>query len=301
MPVIGYLAFAAAEGGARRVLTGARRGLAEQGYVEGRNFAWEYRYADFEYDRLQILAEDLVRRQVALIMVSATASLVAAKAATQSIPIVFTIGSDPVENGFVASLNKPGGNITGIFTLNLALAGKRLQLLRELAPSATTFAFVENSSSPKFAIPETREIQAGARTLGVNLLILDARNRDEYEAAFEAARRERAGGLVIGSEGLFINSPEQIVTLAARYQLPVIYADDKPVTNGGLISYGADQDDGFRQVGLYAGRILKGEKPIDMPVQQSTRTRLVINLKTAKTLGLTVPDALLARAEEVIE
>jgi putative ABC transport system substrate-binding protein len=301
MPTIGYLGFATADGGAPRVRTGIRNGLGSLGYVEGQNFACEYRYADFHYDRLPILAEELVRRQVALIMVSATAPLVAAKAATQLIPVIFTIGSDPVENGFVASLNKPGGNVTGIFMLNLALAAKRLELLRELVPASTTFAFVTNSSSPRFAEPETRLIREGASTLGLNLLVLDARNREEYEPAFEAARRERAGGLIVGSEGLFINAQEQLVALAARYGLPVIYAEDKPAKNGGLISYGADQDEGFRLVGEYAGRILKGEKAADMPVQQSTKTRLVVNLKTAKTLGLTVPVALLARADEVIE
>jgi putative ABC transport system substrate-binding protein len=300
-PTIGFLGFASAGGGTPRVLAGVRRGLAELGYAEGQNFICEYRYADFSYDRLPILAEELVGRQVALIMVAATASLVAAKAATQTIPILFTIGSDPVENGFVASLNKPGGNITGIFTLNLALAAKRLEMLNELIPAGKPFAFLTNASSPKFSEPETRNIRDGAHSLGLKLLILDARNRDQYEAAFAAAHRAQVGGLVVGSEGLFINAPEQLVILAERYQLPVIYADDKPARNGGLISYGADQDDGFRQVGLYAGRVLRGERPIDLPVQQSTKTRLVINLKTAKTLGLSVPVSLLARADEVIE
>lgn len=214
---------------------------------------------------------------------------------------MFTIGSDPVENGFVASLNKPGGNITGVFTLNLSLASKRLEMLRELVPSATTFAFVVNPASAKFTEQETREIRNGARAIGMNLLVLDAINPNEFEAAFEAGVHHRVDGVVAGSESIFINNPDKMVALAERYQLPMIYADNKATTLGGLISYGADQDEGYRLVGQYAGRILKGEKPINMPVQQSTRTRLVVNLKTAKTLGLTVPVALAARADEVIE
>jgi putative tryptophan/tyrosine transport system substrate-binding protein len=301
MPVIGFISSGTRDGGRNRLLAGVRRGLAELGYVEGQNFVLEDRYAEAHYDRLPSFMDDFIRRRVAVIIVGFTAGLAVAKAATQSIPIAFTMGSDPVENGFVASLNKPGGNITGIFTLNLALAAKRLELLRELVPSATTFAFIVNPLSPKFTEAETREIQNGARTLGVKLLILEARNQDEFEAAFEASIREGAGGIVLGSEGLFITSPAKLVALAERYQLPAIYADDKPATMGGLISYGADQDDGYRLAGQYAGRILKGEKPVNMPVQQSTKTRLVVNLKTAKTLGLNVPVTLLGRADDVIE
>jgi putative ABC transport system substrate-binding protein len=300
LPTVGFLITASLDA-ARRPLTAFNRGLADLGYFEGQTFVAEYRYADFHYDRLPALVDELIRRQVAVIIVGTTAALLAAKSATTSVPIVFSIGSDPVESGFVASLSRPGGSITGIFTLLVPLAVKRLELLRELAPSATTFAFVANSSSPTLAEAETKEIRIGERTLDVHLLMLDARNREEFELAFEMARRERAGGLVISSDSLFINSPDQLVELAARYQLPVIYADDMAAKNGGLISYGADQDDAYRLVGQSAGRVLKGEKPVDMPVQQSTKTRLVINLKTAKTLGLTVPEALLARADEVIE
>ena len=225
LPTVGFL-ITASHDAARRPLTAFHRGLADRGYFEGQTFVAEYRYADFYDDRLSTLVDELVRRPVAVIIVGTTPALLAAKSATPSIPIVFSIGSDPVENGFVASLSKPGGTITGIFTLLVPLAEKRLELLRELVPSATTLAFVANSSSPILAEAETREIRIGERTLGVHLLMLDARNREEFELAFEMARRERAGGLVISSETVFINSPEQLVELAARYQLPVIYADD---------------------------------------------------------------------------
>jgi putative tryptophan/tyrosine transport system substrate-binding protein len=300
MPVIGNV------GGTpeinQRIAAGVRKGLAELGFVEGQNFRFEFRYSDLQLARIAPLIAELVDQKVTLIVTSTTLQTEAAKAATQSIPIVFVIGSDPVENGFVASLNKPGGNITGVYNLNSALAGKRLELLRELVPSATKFAFLTNPLDLRISDLETRGLQVDAHSLGLNLLIVNARNQgEELEAAFETSIREGAGGMVVGSNALFIVSPTQLVALAARYRLPAIYFDDKPVMTGGLISYGTDQDDGSRLVGIYAGRILKGEKPADLPVQQSTKTKLLINLKTAKQLGITVPTPLLGRADEVIE
>ena len=299
MPVIGYVGPTPELN--QRAVAGFRKGLAELGFVEGQNFRFEFRYTNLQLASIAPLIAELVDQKVTLIVTATTLQTEAAKAATQSIPIVFAIGSDPVENGFVASLNKPGGNITGVFTLNLALAGKRLELLRELVPSATKFAFITNPNSPKFNEPETREIEAAARSLGVNMLIVSARQPEEFEAAFETGVREGADAMVVGSEGTFIAAPTPLVALAARYRLPAIYADDKPVREGGLISYGADQDEGYRLVGTYAGRILKGGTPADLPVQQSTKTKLVINLKTAKAMGITVPTPLLGRADEVIE
>ena len=301
MPVIGYA------GGTpelnQRMVAGIRKGLAELGFVDGQNFRFEFRYNTNLQPALNApLIAELVDQKVTLIVTTTTLQLEAAKAATQSIPIVFSIGSDPVENGFVASLNKPGGNMTGVYNLNSALAGKRLELLRELVPSATKFAFLTNPSELTISDLETRGLQVGAHSLGVNLLIVNARNQgEELEAAFETSIREGAGGMVVGSNALFIVSPTQLVALAARYRLPVIYVEVSPVIAGGLISYGTDQHDALRLVGIYAGRILKGEKPADLPVQQSTKTKLLINLKTAKHLGITVPTPLLGRADEVIE
>jgi putative ABC transport system substrate-binding protein len=298
MPVIGNVG--ATPELNQRVVAGFRKGLAELGFVEGKNFRFEFRYNNLQPDSNARLIAELVDQKVTLIVATTTLQTETAKAATQSIPIVLTIGSDPVENGFVASLNKPGGNVTGVYNLNTALAGKRLELLRELVPSATKFAFLTNPS--RISDLETRGLQVGAHSLGLNLLIVNSRNQgEELEAAFETSVREGAGGMVVGSNALFYMSPTQLVALAARYRLPAIYFDDKPVMTGGLISYGTDLDDGLRLVGIYAGRILKGEKPADLPVQLSTKTKLLINLKTAKDLGITVPTPLLGRADEVIE
>jgi putative ABC transport system substrate-binding protein len=240
----------------------------------------------------------LVRHQVAVIVATPTPAAVAAKAATQSIPIVFTTGADPVEIGLVASLNRPGGNLTGIANLSIAVAAKRLGLLHELLPAATLIAYLVNPANLVFAEPETNELQVAARTLGVRLLILNASDPSEFEAAFATLVLGRAGGLVVGSDTLFQRYPDQLVALAARYRLPAIYG--YPAA-GGLMSYGTDFLGAFRQAGAYAGRILKRERPADLPVQQVTKMGLVINLKTAKALGLTVPETLLATADEVIQ
>jgi putative ABC transport system substrate-binding protein len=303
LPIIGYIVTnkLSAEGSSR-TLNGVRRGLTDAGYVEGKNFRFEFRSAELAYERYPTFVQELVQQKVSMIVVVSTAALQAAKSmAPQTLPVVFTIGSDPIENGFVASLNKPGGNVTGIFTLNLALAGKRLELLRELVPSVRKIGFLTNPASPKFDVPETKEIQAAARLLDVEVVVLNAQNPEEYEAAFKTGMQEGLGGIVVGSEALFISNPARLVILAEQYRLPVMFADESPIKSGGLISYGTDQDEGYRILGGYAAKILKGENPADIPVQQSTKTKLMINLKTARALGITVPMLLLGRADEIID
>jgi putative tryptophan/tyrosine transport system substrate-binding protein len=300
IPVVGYL-----DGGSldtsRETVAGVRRGLSEAGYVEGRNMAIEYRWAEDHYDRLLGLADDLVRRQVAVIVASTTPAALAAMAATKSIPIVFQIGTDPVSLGLVPRLNQPGGNVTGVSVLIRATSAKRLELLHELLPMARSIGFLVNPTNPFFAEPETRDLQAAARILGVRLLILNASNPGEFDAAFVILAREGVGGLIIGSDTLFYDHPDQLVALATRHQIPTIYYRSGATAAGGLMSYGADLLSAWRQVGIYTGRILKGEKPADLPLQQSTRIEMVLNLKTAKALGLTVPQSILLRADEVIE
>jgi putative ABC transport system substrate-binding protein len=298
MPLIGFATTMKLN---ERVLADVRKGLAEYGYVEGQNFRFEFRQANSQNDPLPILFRELVDQKVSVIITFTTVGLESAKAATQSIPIVFTIGADPVESGFVASLNKPGGNITGIFNLGLTLGAKQLEILHQLVPSATKFAFLTdpgNTTTRKLVSPL---IQAAADSLGLGLLNVNAHTPDEFEAAFEGAVRGGAGGIIVGSDAVFFSSSTQLVAVAARYRLPTIYFDDVPVKDGGLISYTSDMDENIRVVGRYAGRILKGEKPADIPVQQSTKTKLIINLKTAKALGIMVPISLLGRADEVIE
>jgi putative ABC transport system substrate-binding protein len=300
MPVIGF-AVATTVKLTERFLADVRKGLAEYGYVEGQNFRFEFRQANFQNDLLPVLFQELVDQKVSVIITFTTVGLESAKAATQSIPIVFNIGSDPVENGFVTSLNKPGGNITGVFNLGLTLGAKQLEILHELVPSATKFAFLTdpvNTTTRKLVIPL---IQAAADSLGLGLLNVNAHAPDEFEAAFEAAVRGGAGGIIVGSDAVFFIYSTQLVAVAARYRLPTIYFDDVAVKDGGLIGYTSEMDENIRVVGRYAGRILKGEKPADIPVQQSTKTKLIINLKTAKALGIMVPNSLLGRADEVIE
>jgi putative ABC transport system substrate-binding protein len=300
VPVVGYLDASWLETSRERVAA-VHRGLSETGYVEGRNLAVEYRWADDRLDRLPALAADLVRRQVAVIVAVPTPAALAAKAATKSIPIIFGIGADPVEIGLVASLNRPGGNLTGIANLSIAVAAKRLGLLHELLPAATVIAYLVNPANPVFAEPETKELQVAARTLGVRLLILNSSDPSEFEAAFTTLVRERAGGLVVGSDVLFLRHSDQLVALAARHRMPAIYGASDATAAGGLMTYGGSIADVMRLVGVYTGRILKGDKPADLPVQQSTKIELAINLKTAKALGITVPETLLATADEVIQ
>jgi putative tryptophan/tyrosine transport system substrate-binding protein len=262
-------------------------GLAQFGYFEGRNIAIEYRWADGRNDRLPALAADLVRRQVAVIAGPANAtSALAVKAATRTIPIVFLTGADPVHIGLVTSLNRPGGNLTGVSLLNVGIAAKRLELLHELAPFATT---------------EARELEEAAHILGVRTLTLNASSDDEIEAAFETLVRQQLSALVVGGDPFFVSQRDQIAELAIRHRMPMISQYRENTLAGGLMSYGSNLLDAYRLVGTYTGRILNGEKPADLPVQQSTKIELVINLKTAKVLGISFPQTLLARADEVIE
>jgi putative ABC transport system substrate-binding protein len=280
-----------------------RKGLAEYGFVEGQNFRFEFREANGQFDLLPILYRELANQKVNVIIANSTVQLEAAKGATQSIPIVFNIGVDPVENGFVASLNKPGGNITGTFNLAPMLIIKELEILHELVPSVTTFALLTDTRNTTLSKISLAYIQAAAGSLGLSLLNVNAHAPDEFEVAFETAVRAGAGGMVAGSDQLFgAIGHVQLAKVAARYKLPTIYFYDTTVRDAeGLIAYGTDQSENDRLVGGYAGRILKGEKPADMPVTQPSKTILIINLKTAKALGITVPITLLGRADELIE
>ena len=300
MPVIGYLSGSSA-GPSAPFLAAFRQGLSETGYLEGQNVAIEYRWAEGSYDRLPALAAEFVDRGVDLIVASGGPPAAhAAKRATSTIPIVFASGDDPVATGLVASLARPGGNLTGVSFLVADLNPKRLELLSELVPQAKVIALLVN---PKF--PETervmREVQEAARAKRLQLPILKASNESEIDAAFASLIQRQAGALLIGSDAFFNSRREQLVALASRYAVPTSYELRQSVASGGLISYGVSFTSVFRQLGIYAGKILKGAKPADLPVEQPTRFELVINLKTAKTLGLTVPQALLARADEVIE
>jgi putative ABC transport system substrate-binding protein len=299
VPVIGFLG-TRASGDDPQLLTAFRRGLEEAGYVEGRNVAIEYRFAENQYDRLPALAADLVQRQVALIAANGAAAQ-AAKAATATIPIVFTAGFDPVEVGLVASLNRPGGNITGVGVLDVELGPKRLELLHELVPTATMIAVLVNPSDPARAETTLRQLQAAAHSLGLQLHVLNASTDSDFDMVFASLIQLHAGGLVIGGEPFFNSRSEQLGALTIRHAVPTIYQFRAFARAGGLASYGTNLADTYRQVGLYAGRILQGERPADLPIVQSTKVELIINLKTAKALGLTIPISLLGRADEVIE
>jgi ABC-type uncharacterized transport system substrate-binding protein len=301
MPVIGYLNPSSRESQALNV-TAFHQGLKEAGFVEGGNVSIDYRWAEGQNDRLPALAADLVRRRVAVIVaVGGPPVALAAKAATQTIPVVFSSGPDPVEIGLVASLNRPGGNLTGVAMLITAVMAKRLELLHELVPAAASIALLTNPADPVLVGAETRELQVAAGVLGVRLLVLKATTQTEIEAAFASLVEQRAGALLVSSNPNFSNRSDQIVALAARHAVPAIYAWADYTAAGGLMSYGSSRSDTYRLVGIYAGRILKGEKPADLPVQQATKVELIINLKTAKALGLTFPLTLLGRADEVIE
>jgi putative ABC transport system substrate-binding protein len=298
VPAIGYLNSESRDLSADRVVA-FHQGLKETGYVEGQNLAIEYRWADGQYDRLPALVADLVRRQVTAIATNGP-GLPAAKAATATIPIVFYSGFDPVQQGFVASLNRPGGNLTGVTSLNIEVEAKRLELLHELVPSVAVVAALINPTSPQ-AETVSRNMQTAARTLGLQLHILQASSERDFDTVFASLIQLRAGGLAIGTHPFFNSRSEQLAALASRYAVPVISPYREFVAAGGLISYGGSLADLDRLAGVYTGRILKGEKPADMPVQQATKIELVINLKAAKALGLTVALALLTRADEVIE
>ena len=299
MPVIGFLSLGALEADTSR-MNGLRRGLAEIGYVEGQNVAIEYRGAQYQYDRLPALAADLVNRQVSVIVAVSTQGTLAAKAATNTIPIVFAVGGDPVQFGLVTSFNRPGGNITGVYNLNTGVMGKRLELLHESVPTARVVGYLANPKST-VAGPETKELHEAGRALGVELRVLNATNEGEIDTAFATLAKEHPVPLVISTDNLFTDRPVRLVMLAARHAIPAIYPYRWFPTAGGLMSYGADLADAYRQVGNYAGRIVKGAKPTDLPVHQVVKVELIINLKTARALGLTIPLPLLGRADEVIE
>jgi putative tryptophan/tyrosine transport system substrate-binding protein len=299
MPVIGYLTDWTAEADAVP-LAAFRQGLSETGYIEHRSVAIEYRWAESNKAQLPALVDDLIRRRVAVIAANGTPSVVAAKSATRTIPIVFMTGGDPVEQGFVASLPRPGGNLTGVTLRNREVSAKLLEFMHKLLPGGTTFAFLRNPTSQVQEVI-TIELQVAARALGVRLLVVNASDPSDFEAAFATLVRERAGGLIVGGDAMLIIARDQLFAYSARHALPTIYSYRELAEAGGLMSYGASLAEIFSLVGVYTGRILKGESPADLPVQQATRIQLTINLKTAKALGLTIPETLLATADEVIQ
>jgi putative ABC transport system substrate-binding protein len=299
MPVVGFLNIRV-PGADPHLLAAFRRGLQETGYVEGQNVAIEYRWAYNQYDRLPALAADLVRRQVTVIAAIGSPSAPAVKAITTIIPIVFLTGSNPVEVGIVTSLARPGGNLTGVTVLGVELGSKRLELLHELVPTANIVAALVNPNTPAAEI-QSIELQTAARTLGLKLYVLHASSEHDFDAVFSNLGQQRAGGLAIAGDTLFTSLSEQLAALALRQAVPAIYQFREFVAAGGLMSYGDNLTDSYRLTGIYTGRILKGEKAADLPVMQSTKVELIINLKTARALGLTVPLSLLGRADEVIE
>jgi putative tryptophan/tyrosine transport system substrate-binding protein len=300
MPVIGFLGSESPGPYASR-LHAFRAGLSEIGYVEGRNVAIEYRWAEGQADRSAALAIDLVRRQVNVVATGGTPAARAAKAATTTIPVVFNVPVDPVAAGLVTSLNRPGGNLTGVATLNVELGAKRLELLREVVPTASTVALLVNPTNPMVTETLSGDLQVAAHTIGLKLHVLQASTERDIDKVFATLAQLRIDGLVIGTDPFFTFQSEQLAALALRHAVPAIFQYREFAAAGGLMSYGGSVTDNYRLIGTYTGRILKGEKPADLPVHQSTKVELIINLKTAKTFGLSVPITLLGRADEVIE
>jgi putative ABC transport system substrate-binding protein len=300
VPVVGYLSAQSADDDYKNFTAAFLQGLQETGYVVGQNVHIEFRWAENEYDRLPALAADLVRRRVAVIVASGTPPAVAAKAATSSIPIVFSSGGDPVAVGLVPSLNRPGANLTGIANLSAELMPKQLQLLRDLIPKAAVFGVLSDSAFP--GVQSTiADLEAAASTVGLQLVVLDARTDSDLETAFAAFAQQRVGAVLIGTGNLFPRRMEQLAALAARLALPTIFPYRENAIAGGLMSYGSSIRYFYHQAGIYTGRILKGDKPAELPVLLVTKIDLVINLKTANALGLTIPETLLATADEVIQ
>jgi putative ABC transport system substrate-binding protein len=300
MPVVGFLIIGPASATMNEI-AGFRRGLNETGYVEGQNVAIEYRWADRQYDRLPMLAADLVRLRVAVIAAGGSAAPgLAAKAATSTIPIVFQTGSDPVQDGLVSTISRPTGNVTGVSRMAVTLESKRLEFLRELAPKATVIAFLVNPTSPRAEL-QVQQMQEQVRRLKLRLHVSKASTERELEIAFATMVQQGAGALLVAQEASYAGWLEQITALAARHAIPAVYGQREYAVAGGLMSYDASAADSFRQVGVYVGRILRGATPADLPVLQPTKFELVINLKTAKTLGLEIPETLLAIADEVIK
>ena len=300
IPVVGFLRSTAATG-SEHIVTAFLQGLKEAGFVDGQNVAIEYRWADNQNDRLPALAADLIRRQVTVIVAAGIPAALAAKAATTTIPIVFEIGADPVEVGLVASLNRPGGNLTGVTTLNVELGSKRLELLHDVVPTTLSIALLVNPASPINAERQSTDAQTTARTLGLQLHVLHASTERDFDTVFASLVQMRAGALVINNDAFFLSRIEHLAALTVRHAVPTIFAYREFTAAGGLMSYGGSLTDAYRLTGVYAGRILKGEKPADLPVQQTTKVELFINLKTAKALGLTVPLIMQMTADEVIE
>jgi putative tryptophan/tyrosine transport system substrate-binding protein len=300
LPIIGYMDTASASTTAQ-FMEAFRRGLSAAGFDEGRNVAIEYRWADGDYDKLPALADELVRRQVAAIATINTPTILAAKAATQTIPIIFGVGVDPVKLGLVASLSRPGGNLTGVTQLNIEMEAKRVQLLHELVPVATSIGLLINPTSPAYSEAATESAQSAARILGVRLLVLNASTESAIEAAFVTLVEERAGSLLVSGDSFLVSKRDQLVALAALYAVPTLYHRREFTAIGGLMSYGPSLPEVYQQVGDYTGRILKGAKPADLPVQQPTKFELVINAKTAKALGIEVPISMQLFADEVVE
>ena len=300
-PVVGYLSGMSPDNSIK-VDAEFRRGLAETGRVEGRNLAIEYRWLEGRYDQIPTMLADLVKRRVAVIAVAnTTTAALAAKAATQTIPIVFGVGTDPVVVGLISSLNRPGGNLTGVSLQQTTAAALRLELLHQLKPAERSIAFLVNRTNPSYAEAETREMQLAANVLGVDLVVLNASSTSEIEGAFLTLVQRHAGALLIGGDIFFVSRTDQLVALAARHAVPAMYTYIEQALAGGLIAYGARLAESQHLIGVYSGRILNGEKPSDLPVQLLTKVELAINLKTAEVLGLTVPPTLLGRADDVIE
>ena len=300
MPVVGFVNAASAQAAAKQ-LAAFLKGLGESGYVEGRNVAIEYRWAESQFDRLPAMIADLVHRQVAVIAATTTPAALAAKAATKTIPIVFESGTDPVQLGLVDSLNRPGGNITGVSQLIVETASKRLELLHELVPNARMIGLLVNQADAALAQAQLRAVSMAANSLGLELQILNASSEHDFDAAFANLTRLHAGGLVISADSVFLRGMEQLAALTVRHAVPAIYQYREFAAAGGLMSYGPDITESYRMAGVYTGRILKGEKPADLPVQQVTKVEMYINLKTAKALGITVPLPLSGRADELFE
>ncbi len=301
MPVVGFLSSASPQLYSIR-LRAFRQGLKETGYIEGQNVAVEYRWAEDQNSRLSALAADLVQRQVNVIVAGGgTPTAAAARDATSATPIVFELGADPVKTGFVASLDRPGGNLTGLANLNVEVGPKRLELIRELLPSASVIGVLVNSANPTLSETAQPDLQAAARKLCLELHFLNATTDRDFEKVFAELIQLKANALVINPDVLFSSHVERLANLAVRHTMPTIYQYRPFVEAGGLLSYGSDETDIYHRVGVYAGRILRGEKPADLPVQQSTKVELLVNLKTAKALGIAMPSALLARADQIIE
>jgi putative ABC transport system substrate-binding protein len=300
IPVVGFLRSTAATG-SEHIVTAFLQGLKEAGFVDGQNVAIEYRWADNQNDRLPALAADLIRRQVTVIVAAGIPAALAAKAATTTIPIVFEIGADPVEVGLVASLNRPGGNLTGVTTLNVELGSKRLELLHDVVPTTLSIALLVNPASPINAERQSTDAQTTARTLGLQLHVLHASTERDFDTVFASLVQMRAGALVINNDAFFLSRTEQLAALTVRHAVPTIFSYREFTAAGGLMSYGGSLTDAYRLTGVSTTRILKGEKPADLPVQQATKFELFINLKTAKSLGLTVPLIMQMTADEVIE